>query len=49
MKIAAFLFLVDILSHISWFLQLVAVISGIFIVLIVIFIVRPQMSQKEEG
>ena len=38
MKIALFLYFVDTLSHISCFLKLIVVISGLFIVLIVIFI-----------
>lgn len=38
MKIAAFLYLVDILSHISYFLGLIAIISGLFIAFVVLFI-----------
>ena len=39
MKIAVFLYFVDVLSHISYFSSLIAIIVGLFIVSIVIFIV----------
>lgn len=49
MKIALFLYFVDILSHISWFLQLVATIVGFFIVISVVIFLAMNANKNTDN
>lgn len=49
MKIAAFLYLVDVLSHISFFLGLIAIIVGFFMVILIVIFIAMSVNEDTDN